>query len=440
MTKKISRRNFIKGAAVGMVVMKATPSIARTYEANEKLNIAFIGVGGMGLTNYKDLRREHPVAVCDVDLERAGDAYNDFETSRQFTDFRRMFDAMHQSIDAVVVSTPDHSHFHPAYTAMELDKHVYLEKPLAHNVWETRVLTRLARRKGLVTQLGAQRHANPNMHRVVELIKTGAIGDVTEVYSWVDSDRGMAPPRAEETPVPSTLDYQQWLGPARDFPYDPAITPYGWRFIWDFGTGETGNWGCHILDIPFWALDLDYPSHVSAVGEAPHPVMTPKDFKSTLEFPAKGGRPAVKLHWRQQKGGPEILRELRLPSSGNNLFIGTQGMLLCDFKNHRLYPRDKFEDFEPPKPFIPASPGFRQEFVYACKGDDTPPTCNFDYTGPMAEAVLLANTAFRAGVAFDWDHETMTCKGAPQAQALIQSEYRTGWEVTPPRDLMGSLA
>lgn len=430
MSDRITRRSFIKTAAYSAAAMQTAPALARTFSANEKLNIAFVGIGGMGHTNYNDMRRENPVAVCDVDLERAGDAYHHFEKSQQFTDFRRMFDKMHPSIDAVVISTPDHTHFHPAYMAMELGKHVYLEKPLAHTVWETRVLTETARRKGLVTQLGAQRHANPNMHRVVELIKTGAIGEVSEVHSWVNSDRGMLPPREEETPIPPTLDYELWLGPARDFPYDPDITPYGWRFFWDFGTGETGNWGCHILDIPFWALDLDYPTHVSAGGEAPHPVMTPKDFHSTLDFPAKAGRPAVKLHWSQAHGGPEILRELKLPASGNNLFIGSDGMLLCDFNNHRLLPADKFADFEPPAPFIPESPGFRKEFINACKGDDTPPTCNFDYTGPLAEAVLLANNAFRAKEEFDWDHATMTCKNAPEAQTLIRSNYREGWEVT----------
>lgn len=431
MTKKITRRSFLQSAAFAVAAMKTGPAIAQTLSPNEKLNIAIIGIGGQGQDNFKDMRRENMVAVCDVDLERAGPAYNSFEKSAQFKDFRRMFDKMQDSIDAVVISTPDHTHFHPALMAMALGKHVYLEKPLAHTVWETRVLTDLARKKGLVTQLGAQRHANPNMRRVVELIQTGAIGTVSEVHSWVSSDRGMVPVKDITFPIPSTLDYELWLGPSpKDFPYDPEITPYGWRFFWDFGTGETGNWGCHILDIPFWALHLDYPTHVSAGGQEPHPVMTPKDFHSSLDFPAKGDRPAVKLHWYQAKGGPAILKELNVPASGNNLFIGSKGMLLCGFDNHTLLPASQYAGFEPPDPFIPPSPGFRQEFIRACKGDKTPPTCNFDYTGPMAEAVLLANNAFRAGTEFDWDHETMTCTNAPEAQAYIKPEFRTGWEVT----------
>ncbi len=429
MNKRVTRRSFIQSAAFGVAAMKTGPAIARTLSANEKLNIAMVGIGGQGFDNYKDLRKENMVAVCDVDLERAGPAYRQFEKSAQFTDFRRMLDKMHKSIDAVVVSTPDHTHFHPAYMAMEMDKHVYLEKPLAHSVWETRVLTELARRKGLVTQLGAQRHANPNMRRIVELVQTGAIGEVTEVHSWIDSDRGMVPRKEEEPPIPPTLDYDLWLGPVEYRPYDPDITPYGWRFFWDFGTGETGNWGCHILDIPFWALNLDYPTHVGAGGQEPHPVMTPKVFHSTLEFPAKGSRPAVKLHWYQEKGGPKSLKDRNLPTNGNTLFIGSKGMLICGFNDHKLLPEDQFADFKAPDPFIPESPGFRQEFVNACKGDPTPPTCHFGYTGPMAEAVLLANNAFRAGEEFDWDHETMTCKGAPGAQALVRPVFKQGWEV-----------
>ena len=432
MTIKISRRSFLASTAFSVAAMKTGPAIAQSRSANEKLNLAFVGVGGMGLTNYQDMRRENCVAVCDVDLERAGEAYQRFDKSAQFTDFRKMLDKMHSSIDAVVISTPDHTPYHPAYMAMDLGKHVYVEKPLAHTVWETRILTEMARRKGLATQLGAQRHAIPNMHRVVELIKTGAIGDVSEVHSWVSSDRGMVPRKEEETPIPPTLDYDLWLGPSKaDFPYDPAVTPYGWRFFWDFGTGETGNWGCHILDIPFWALDLDYPVRVSSgdLGEA-HPVMTPKEFHAILEVPAKGDRPAVTLNWYQIKGGPPILRELKVPASGNTLFIGSKGMLLCGFDEHRLLPTDQYADFKYPEPFIPESPGFRREFINACKGDPTPPTCNFDYTGPLTEAVLLANNAFRTRSTFEWDHATMTCKDAPEAQALIKPEFRAGWEVS----------
>lgn len=429
MVNAVSRRTFLHSAALSLTALQTRSVFAKSISANDKLNIAIIGVGGQGLANFKAVRRENIVAVCDVDLERAGPAYRHFEKSKQFTDYRRMLDKMHASIDAVVISTPDHSHFHPAIMALNMGKHVYLEKPLAHSVWETRTITELAKSKGLATQLGAQRHAIPNMSRIVELIQTGAIGKVTEVHSWVNSERGMVP-RVEETKaVPATLDYDLWLGPVEYRPYDPNITPYGWRFWWDFGTGETGNWGCHILDIPFWALELDYPTHVSAGGQEPHPEMTPKAFHSTLDFPAKGNRPAVKLHWYQAKGGPPILKELNLPAEGNTLFIGTEGMLLCGFDNYKLLPEEKYADFKTPEPFLPESPGFHQEFINACKGDKTLPSCHFGYSGPLAETVLLANIAFRSGAEFDWEYETLTCKGAPEAQELIKPVFKKGWKI-----------
>ncbi len=429
MATTITRRNFMKTAAFSIAAMRTGPAIAQTRSANEKLDIAIVGIGGRGDANYGGVRRENIVAVCDVDLERAGRAYGRFEKSQQFTDYRRMFDKAHKSFDAVVISTPDHTHFHPAYRAIDLGKHVYLEKPMAHAVWEVRKLTEHAKNKGVATQLGSQRHVKPNMHRVVELIQTGAIGDVTEVHSWVSSERGMVPAQEKEFPIPATLDYELWLGPAEDRPYDPNITPYGWRFWWDYGTGEAGNWGCHILDIPYWALDLGHATHVSATGPEADPHMTPKSFHSVFDFPAKGDRPALKLHWSQAKDGPEVLKKYGLPNNGNNLFVGTKGMLLCGFDHLKLLPEEDFADFEAPAPFIPDSPGFHKEFIQAAKGDETPPTCHFGYTGPMTETVLLGNAAFRTKADFDWDHETMTCKGAPETQALIKPAFKEGWEM-----------
>lgn len=430
MVSKLSRRAFMKSAAFGVPALMTGSIMARSYSANEKLDVAMIGIGGQGFDNFKEMYRENIVAVCDVDFERAGKPYQRFEKSKQFTDFRRMFDALHASMDAVVISTPDHTHFHPAYTALDLGKHVYLEKPLAHSVWETRTLTDLAQRKGLVTQLGAQRHANSNMRRVVECIQSGAIGDVSVVHSWINSDRGLYPRLTEPQVVPNTLDYELWLGPVEHRPYDSKITPYGWRFWWDFGTGETGNWGCHILDIPYWALNLDHCIRVRAKEQTPHPEMTPQTFHATLDYPAKGSRGAVTLHWHQQKGGPDILRELGLSAEkSNTLFIGSKGMLLCGFDQHKLFPEEKFAEYAAPEPFIPESPGFRKEFINACKGDVVPPTCHFGYTGPMTEAVLLANNAFRSQSEFDWDHQALTCTGAPEAQALLKPVFKPGWEV-----------
>ena len=192
---------------------------------------------------------------------------------------------------------PDHMHFHPAYASMQLGLHVYLEKPLAHNVWETRTLTDYAKANHLATQLGAQRHAIPNMHRVVELVQSGAIGNVTEVHSWVGGDRGMPKIPDDRPAVPEGLDYDLWVGPAKHRPYHPTICPYGWRFWWDYGTGETGNWGCHILDIPYWSLGLRYPSRVDASGPEVDQVRTPKSMHVTYKFPASDSHGDLDLHW-----------------------------------------------------------------------------------------------------------------------------------------------
>lgn len=443
MAYKITRRRFMQSAALSVAAMKTGPALAQTRSANEKLDIAIIGIGGQGNYSYNNVRRENLVAVADVDTERAGRAYERFDKSRQFTDYRRMLDKMHNSIDAVVVATPDHTHFHPSYMAMDLGKHLYLEKPMAHNVWEIRKLTELAAHKGVATQLGMQRHVKDNMHRVTELIQAGAIGDVTEVHSWVDSERGMIPRLTEPQEIPATLDYDLWLGPVEYKPYDSKITPYGWRFWWDFGTGEAGNWGCHILDIPYAALDLDYPTHAAATGPEPDPEMSTKAMHSWFDFPAKGERKALKLHWYQANGGPEILKEYGLSAGGkNNLFIGTNGMLLCGFDERVLLQQDgngewqtvlTHEDamgFDAPEQTVPDSPGFHNEFLNACKGDSTSPTCNFAYSGPLSETVLLANAAYRSRSSFDWNYKTMTCIDAPAAQAHIKPVYKSGWEMS----------
>ncbi|MFP6596166.1 MAG: Gfo/Idh/MocA family oxidoreductase, partial [Candidatus Hydrogenedentota bacterium] len=237
MAYKITRRRFMQSTAMSIAAMKTGPAMAATRSANEKLDIAIIGVGGQGTYSFNNVRKENLVAVADVDLEKAGVPYTRFPKAGQFTDYRRMLDKMHKSLDAVVVATPDHTHFHPGYAAMDMGLHLYLEKPMAHNVWEIRKLTEIAAAKRLATQLGMQRHTHGPMHRISELIQTRAIGDITEVHSWVDSDRGMY--KLRETPaIPKTLDFDLWHGPVKqERPYDKTITPYGWRFWWDFGTG-----------------------------------------------------------------------------------------------------------------------------------------------------------------------------------------------------------
>ena len=318
--------------------------------------------------------------------------------------------------------------------ALSMGKHLYLEKPMAHNVWETRTLCNLAKEKGVATQLGVQRHTLANMHRTVELIQSGALGKISDVYCWISGERGMPGMPKDSPRVPKHLNFDLWQGPAKTATYHPSITPYGWRFWWDFGTGETGNWGCHILDIPFWALGLKHPDRISATGPKVDAKRTPKQMQTVLEFPANRNRGRIKLHWDHAKNGPDILRKHKLPAKGfNTLFVGEEGMLLTGFSKLKLYPEEKWKGFVAPEKSIPDSPGFYNEWVMACRGGEKA-TCNFEYSGPLAESVLLANTAFRSGVDFDWNYRELLASGqdeesSQRAQSFIRSEYRQGWEI-----------
>ena len=431
--KTIDRRTAIKSASLAGVGVwlgsSATPT--RAESTNEKLNVAFVGIGGQGGSNLRGVAGtgQNVVALCDVDEQRGGKGFERFPKARRFKDFRVMFDKMEKDIDAVVVSTPDHTHFHPSMAALVRGKHLYCEKPMAHSVWEIREMTNLARSKGVATQLGVQRHTIHNMHRVVELIQAGTIGEVRECHSWIGGTRGMPKVPTSFPAVPPHIDWDLWLGPAKWRQYSPEYAPYKWRFWWDFGTGETGNWGCHILDIPFWALALKHPNRVDAKGPPVDDERTPKSMDMKFEFPTSLAGNPVTLHWYHANNGPPILAEKNLPHKGNNnLFIGSKGMLLCGFNQRTLLPKDKFGDsFSPPPKSIPDSPGFHREWVNACKGGESA-TCNFDYSGPMAETVILGNVAYRAGGGFDWNADELRAQGNEKANQLIRPTFRKGWD------------
>jgi len=429
-SRRLTRRTFT-GLAAGFFV-GAGHAIARQDGPADRLSVAVIGLGGQGSANLRAMKGQNIVALCDVDETRAGKAFAEHPRARRFTDFRAMFDAVEKEIDAVVVSTPDHTHFHPAWWALERGKHVYLEKPLAHEVHEVRRLTDLARAKGLATQLGAQRHALPGLRAGVEIVKSGMLGTVTEVHSWVASTRGMPPEPGPAEPVPAGLDWDLWLGPVAARPYTKGLAPYQWRFWWEFGTGETGNWGCHVLDIPFWALDLGHAVHVAGSGPQPDPRRTPTALVSRLDFPARtgadgGALPPVSVHWYQ--GLPPVLAthgiDKKLADKKNTLFVGTKGMLLCGFDAWKLLPESAFADATAPQT-LPKSPGFHREWIDACRGGGRA-TCDFAYAGPLTEGVLLANVAYRVQGDFDWDARRMT-SGRADIDAMLSREYRKGWE------------
>ncbi len=432
MTLKMTRRTAIKAtAAIGAGYWVNPTAAAVSNSPNEKLNVACVGIGGQGNFQVTGVERagQNIVALCDVDDVKAGKQYDRFPKAKKYYDFRRMLSEMDRQIDAVTVSTPDHMHFLPSMMAMNMGKHLYCEKPMAHNVKQVRMMTETAAKSKIATQLGVQRHTIPGMHRTVEYIQAGVIGDVTEVHSWVNSSRGMPAVPTETPEIPSTMKWDLWIGAGKMRPYTPKIAPYNWRFFWDYGTGETGNWGCHILDIPFWALGLTYPTRVEASGGEIHEVTSPKTMDSRLEFPAVGSRGPVVLNWYQVKGNPPILKELGIKGGGNNLFIGTKGYLLCGFGEPTLIPRDGKTLGALPPQSIPKSPGFHQEWINSCKGGEKA-TCDFDYSGPLAETVILANTAFRSGPEpFDWDAKTLTASGNDNVARLLEEQPRKGWEL-----------
>ena len=428
-----NRRKMLKAsAAIGAGFWLGVGPKASAASPNEKLDVACIGVGGQGGGNVNRVSGENIVAVCDVDEKRAGGNYTRFEKARKYHDFRKMLDEMGKSIDAVVVSTPDHTHFHPARKAMLMGKHCYCEKPLAHSAWEARELTKIAKKMNVATQLGNQRHANPGMRRTVEAVRAGVIGRIKEAYCFIGGSRGMPSVPTDFPPVPSHLNWDLWLGPAKERPYSPAYCPYNWRFWWDFGTAETGNWGCHILDIPFWALNLKYPNRVD-LDEVParadiDPQRTPKSMKTRLDFPAEEGHGKLSLHWWHTTSSKEVFEKYGAKGGGNTLFVGEKGVIAAGFNGHTT---KMFDGSEPAKPeeTIPASPGFHKEWINACKGGPRA-TCDWvDYGGPLAEAVLLANAAFRAGGGFDWNAKEFKASGNPKADDYIFSEFREGWKV-----------
>lgn len=430
MPSQLTRRSMLQtSAAAGAGFWLGTASRSRAADSpNEKLSIACIGIGGQGRSNVDGTgKHENIVALCDVDEKRAGDAFEKYPKAKRFVDFRKLFDEMEKSIDAVTISTPDHTHYHPALWAMTRGKHVYLEKPLAHNVWEVRELTKLAAEKKLATQLGAQRHAMASLRNGVEIARSGVLGEINEVHCWVGGDRGMPKIPTDRPPVPANVDWDLWLGPAKERPYHSTYCPYGWRFWWDFGTGETGNWGCHILDIPFWALDLKTPTRIEAYGPAVHEATTPKEMHVVYDFPANDKRGPVSLKWHHTKSDPPVLAEHSVKGDGfNTFFIGKKASLLCGFGKWKLVPSEGFADYKPPKTFAD-SPGFHKEWLNAIRGGE-PASCNFGYTGPLTETVLLGNVAYRAGEKFEWDAEKLETVGSAKAQVLIREEYRKGWE------------
>ena len=433
MTKKLTRRTFAKSLAAGGLSAAIFVGGA-SAEEKQKLRIAAVGVANKGRHNIDQLTSQEFVALCDVDQNFLNKCSTSFPKAKQFRDYRKMFDSMHKEIDAVVVSTADHMHAPITSAALQLGKHVYCEKPLTHTVKEAREIAKLAAKQKVATQMGIQIHANDNYRRVVELIKSGAIGKVKEVYNWCNKGWSNGRFVVAESGAPGHLDWNLWLGAAKKRDYCNKIHPGNWRRFWEYGSGTFGDMACHVMDLPFWALDLKYPTSVEAEGPEVHPDGAPSWCKATYEFPTDGGG-TIKYHWADGGANFDKVKSTKdhfgkaLDKWGLGiLFVGEKGMLVADYGRRQLLPKDKFGDFTPPKQTIAKSVGHWNEWVNACK-TGSPTTCNFNYAGPLTETVLLGIVAFRSGKKVDWDAEKMVVKNNDKAQALVSKRYRKGFEL-----------
>ena len=447
-TTPATRRHFVQqGLAAGLTLSTFSALAAdKPNSANDKLNIAIIGSGGRGGANLNGVSGENIVALCDVNPAAITKAKQRFPEARVLSDWRKIVDD--PRIDAVVVSTADHHHAPVSIAAMRANKHVYSEKPLAHTVREARIMQdEYKKRRGkIATQMGTQIHARDNYRRVVELVQAGAIGPVTEAHVWCSrSIRAVNPVELPTEPIPEGFNWDVWLGPAKDRPYASGYWKGGnlnWNRRWEFGNGVLGDMGSHLIDLPWWALQLHRPISIVSEGPPANEVACPPWQVVTWEHPAREGNPnfsvPARVIWYHGSEGMKRRSELLQPMVGDDTainqwgigvaFVGPKGVLVADYGKNVLSPSADFKDFKPPPASIPASPGHYQEWIQACKtGGES--LCNFDYSGSLIEHNLLGNVAHRAGKKLDWDAENMKFPNAPEAEKFLSKPYRAGWEI-----------
>ena len=438
-----SRRNFVKksisGIGLGFLACQRFPSPALAEDAKtlEKLNIAHVGVARQGAFSLNGCASENQIALCDANQDYLDNLKDRRPHAKFYSDFRKMLDEMGEKLDAIVVATPDHTHAPIAVAGMKLGLHCYSEKPLGHDLYQIRKMREVAREKNLVTQMGTQIHAGDNYRRVVELIQSGAIGKVETVNIWCSNRYIGVPKPAEQTPCPKNINWDVWLGPAKERDYDPRLIPGTWRRYWEFGNGAMGDMGCHYFDLPYWALSLDKTYPISVETTAPRPAdeeLCGWDLTAKYVFKGTDGNKRLTLVWQDGEARPEILKELGLEEFGAGvLFFGSDGILFSTYYEHALLPKEKFEGFEPPKQTIPSSLGHHAEWIDAIKKgkgcEEGSTTCRFEYSGKIAESVLLGCFSYRCGQKLEYDAENMKATNCPEADKYFRQYCRPGWEV-----------
>jgi predicted dehydrogenase len=462
----ISRRGFVRlsaGVAAGLTIVPRHVLGGAGYVApSGKINLAVIGTGGQGTVDLRGFMgnpKVQAVAVCDVRRDcdyskfyfggRAGwepakalvekqygaqKQSGEFKGCNAYVDFNELLEK-EPGIDAVVVATTDNVHAVASMAAIKRGKHVYCEKPLTHDVYEARMLTEAARKYKVMTQMGNHAHGGEYIRLLVEWIRDGAVGEVREVHCW--TNRPMWPqgiPRpTEEMPVPEGFDWDRWIGPAPFRPYHEAYAPFNWRGWWDFGSCALGDMGCHIMDMPVWALELGHPSAVEASFTPYLQNETgPQGSIVTYDFPARGSKPPVRLTWYDGGLRPPRPKELEpdrsMPGTGS-LVIGDKGVILAEESGSgRLIPETAMKAYKRPPKTIKRVPGIYGDFIDACLGGD-PPSSNFEVSGPLTEIVLLGNVAIRMGrnVRLEWDGPNLTVTNKPEANKFVRRQYREGW-------------
>ena len=441
----ISRRQFIGTTAMAssfLLVPRHVVAGSGEDAPSAKLNIAGIGIGGMGANNLINLASQNIVALCDVDLNYAAKTIAKYPKAKVWTDYRELLEKQ-KDIDAVLIATPDHTHAVIAMAAIKAGKHVYCQKPLCHDLHEARLLTQAAAVSKVATQMGIQGHSGEGLRLICEWIWAGAIGEVREVDAWCSlsyypwghaywsSKYGAARP-ADTPALPDKLNWDLWLGPAPERPYHPAYHPAVWRCWWDFGNGMMGDRGAHSLDSVVSSLKLGPPSSVEATSCGLNPDTHPLSAIVTFQFPARAGLPPVKLTWYEGTRPPcppQLEAGHDLPDQGGVIFKGSKGALMCGVygESPRLIPETAMQAYQRPPKTLPRIKGSHEmDWVNAAKAG-VQPGAHFGYSGPLTETCLLGNIAKRVDGRIEWDAANLKITNLPDANKYVRAEYRKGW-------------
>jgi predicted dehydrogenase len=441
-----NRRNFLQASAAAGLGYWVAGGVhaAESTSPNEQIQVGSVGVGGKGDSDVQNASEFGKIyALCDVDSQVLEGQSKKHKVEHLFADFREMLDQMGERIDAVTVSTPDHCHAVVAAKAMKLGKHVYCQKPMTHSIWEARQLGEIARKKGVATQMGNQYTAHNPMRKAAYQVREGQIGNVKEVHIW--TDRPIWPQgerRQPIKPVPETLAWDLWLGPAQWRPYADRYHPFAWRGWWDFGTGALGDMACHTCNLPFMALNMRDPISVEAECPEHDGDSYPPRSKIKFEFPELNGRQAFTMYWYDGGNLPpsELFSKVTLqterdgqkmppPAQSGVLMIGDKASMYAagDYAQEGI---EIVGDVEELKADYPRSPGHEKEWFDAIRDPKKPAMSNFpDYSGPLTETILLGNLAVWKRGRVDWDPVNLKPLNDPALERIVRNEYRDGYEV-----------